>query len=50
LVDRRAKAVERRRKNYLKWQEQTHTATSGNQQWRKRHLTRTSNPDRGIEL
>ena len=28
LVDRRAKAAERRRKEYLNWQEQTHTMTS----------------------
>jgi hypothetical protein len=50
FVDRRAKAAERRRKNYVSWQEQTHTATSGNERWREHHVTRTSNPGYGIQL
>nr|WP_224770210.1 MobF family relaxase [Mycobacterium simulans] len=50
FVDRRAKAAEHRRKNYLKWQEQTYAASSGNERWSKHHLTRSSNPDHGIDL
>jgi conjugative relaxase-like TrwC/TraI family protein len=49
FVDRRAQAAELRRKNYVKWQEQTHTAASGNERWREHHITRTRNPDYGIE-
>lgn len=50
FVDRRAKVVERQRKNYVSWQEHTHTATSGNERWREHHVTRTSNPGYGIQL
>ena len=48
--DRRVEAVRRRRKNHLKWQEQNHVATSGSERWSEHHLTRTSNPDHGIQL
>ncbi|WP_101947687.1 MobF family relaxase [Mycobacterium sp. 3519A] len=50
FVDQRAKAAKRRCKNYLKWQEQTHIATSDSKRWSERHVTRTSNPDHGIQL
>jgi hypothetical protein len=50
LAQRRAQAAALRRKNYVKWQEHTHTATSGNERWREHHVTRTSNPDYGIQL
>ena len=50
LVDRRTKATERRRRNYLNWQEQTHTATSDTERWREQQLSRTSSPDYGIQL
>jgi conjugative relaxase-like TrwC/TraI family protein len=50
LLQRRAQAAERRCKNYVKWQEQTHTATSRDERWRERHVSRTSNPDYGIQL
>jgi hypothetical protein len=50
LVDRRTKATERRRRNYLNWREQTRTAASDNERWREDHVDRTSSPDHGIQL
>jgi ATP-dependent exoDNAse (exonuclease V) alpha subunit len=48
--DRRAEAVRRRRKIYLKWQEQNHVATPVSETWREHQLTLTSNLDGGIHL
>ena len=50
LVDRRTKATERRRRDYLNWHEQTQTVTSDNERWREQQVSRTSSPDYGIEL
>jgi hypothetical protein len=49
LVDRRAEAVERRRRSQLNWREQIHPATRGNEQQSRDRLTGTSTPDRGLE-
>ncbi len=50
FVDYRAKATERRRKDYVKWQEQTHTATSASERGKDQNLSRTSSWDEGIQL
>jgi ATP-dependent exoDNAse (exonuclease V) alpha subunit len=50
LVDRRTKATDRRRKDYLNWREQTHTMTSDTERWREQRVSRTSSPDYGIQL
>jgi hypothetical protein len=50
FVDRRAKAIERRRRDYLNWQQQAHTGTSDNERWREQQVSRTSSPDYGIQL
>lgn len=50
FVDRHANAAERRRKSYMKWQEQALTATSGNERWRDQPVIRNSDPDYGIQL
>lgn len=46
----RAEAVRRRRKNYLKWQEQNRVSQPGSERWAEHHRTRASNPDRDIQL
>ena len=45
-----AQRAERRRRNYLNWQEQTQTVTSDNERWREQQVSRTSSPDYGIQL
>jgi hypothetical protein len=50
LVDRRTKAVERRRWGYLNWLEQTQTGMSDTEWCKNQQVSRTSSPDYGIQL
>jgi conjugative relaxase-like TrwC/TraI family protein len=50
LVDRRTKATERRRSDYLNWRAQTQTQASDVEQWREHGVSRTSSSDYGIQL
>jgi conjugative relaxase-like TrwC/TraI family protein len=49
-VDCRTKATERRRRDYSNWRQQTQTVTTDTERRREQQLSRTSNPDYGIEL
>ncbi|MFG1932230.1 hypothetical protein ACGFK1_16540 [Mycobacterium sp. NPDC048908] len=50
FLDSRATATERRRKNYVKWQEQTQDAMSGKERSSEHYVARSPNPDCGIQL
>jgi hypothetical protein len=50
LVDRRTRAVGRRRRDYSNWQKLTKTVTSDSERWRGQQVGRTSSPDNSIHL
>jgi hypothetical protein len=49
FVDRRAKAAERRPKDYVEWREHTDAAISGHDRRGARHVTRTPTSDHGMQ-
>ena len=49
-IDRRTKATQCRRRNYLDWQEQAQTFASDDERWRGQQVGRASSPDCSIEL
>lgn len=50
LTDQRAQAAVRRHAKYAKWQEQTDNGVSANERWRKRHQSRSSSREQGLQL